>query len=71
MPRVAPLGRALPAPATVYAAAPNFLPDASHKPTPMPREVRLLKRGDIRRPGETAELVLRLRHCPISDRLGL
>ena len=46
---------ALPAPAMVYAAAPNFLPDASHKPIAMPREVRVLKRGDIRKPGETAE----------------
>jgi hypothetical protein len=46
---------ALPAPAMVYAAAPNFLPDASHKPTAMPREVRILKRGDIRKLGETAE----------------
>jgi hypothetical protein len=46
---------ALPAPAKVYAAAPNFLPDASHKPTPMPREVRVLKRGDIRKPGDVVE----------------
>jgi hypothetical protein len=46
---------ALPAPATVYAASPNFLPDASHKPFPMPREVRVLKRGDIRKPGESAD----------------
>jgi hypothetical protein len=43
---------ALPAPATVYAAAPNFKPDGSHRPTPAPREVRMLKRGDIRKPGE-------------------
>jgi len=46
---------ALPAPAMVYAAAPNFLPDNSHKPTAMPREVRVLKRGDIRKPGALAE----------------
>jgi hypothetical protein len=45
----------LPTPAIVYAASPNFLPDASHKPTAMPREVRILKRGDIRKPGEAAE----------------
>jgi hypothetical protein len=46
---------ALPAPSMVYAASPNFLPDASHKPTAMPRTVRILKRGDIRRPGEEAD----------------
>jgi hypothetical protein len=46
---------ALPAPALVYAAAPNFLPDNSHKPVAMPREVRVLKRGDIRKPGPPAE----------------
>ncbi len=46
---------ALPAPAMVYAAAPNFIPDNSHKPTAMPREVHVLKRGDIRKPGEKAE----------------
>jgi hypothetical protein len=46
---------ALPPPAMVYAASPNFRPDNSHKPTPMPREVRVLKRGDIRKPGETVE----------------
>jgi Protein of unknown function (DUF1549)/Protein of unknown function (DUF1553) len=46
---------ALPAPTMVYAAAPNFAPDASHKPTAMPREVRVLKRGNIRTPGEKAE----------------
>src|SRR4029077_7665937 len=46
---------ALPAPTMVYAAAPNFAPDASHKPTAMPRGVRVLKRGNIRTPGEKAE----------------
>ena len=46
---------ALPAPALVYAAAPNFTPDGSHKPTATPRDVRLLKRGDIRKPGEKVE----------------
>ncbi|MBN9119397.1 MAG: DUF1549 domain-containing protein [Planctomycetes bacterium] len=46
---------ALPAPAVVYAAAPNFNADGSHRPTPMPREVRMLKRGDIRKPGEKVE----------------
>jgi hypothetical protein len=46
---------ALPAPAMVYAAAPNFKADGSHKPTPAPRDVRMLKRGDIRKPGEKVE----------------
>ncbi|MBP3957896.1 DUF1549 domain-containing protein [Gemmata sp. G18] len=46
---------ALPAPAMVYAAAPNFTADGSHRPTPAPREVRMLKRGDIRKPGEEVE----------------
>ncbi|MBY0512419.1 MAG: DUF1549 and DUF1553 domain-containing protein, partial [Gemmataceae bacterium] len=45
---------ALPAPLTVYAAAPNFNPDGSHKPVTTPRAVHLLKRGDIRKPGEVA-----------------
>ncbi|AMV26016.1 hypothetical protein VT84_16575 [Gemmata sp. SH-PL17] len=46
---------ALPAPAVVYAAAPNFTADGSHRPTPAPRAVRMLKRGDIRKPGEEVE----------------
>jgi hypothetical protein len=46
---------ALPPTAKVYAAAPNFTPDGTHRPTPIPREVHLLKRGDIRKPGETVE----------------
>jgi len=46
---------ALPPPPMVYAAAPKFMPDASHKPVTMPREVRVLKRGDIRKPGDAAE----------------
>jgi hypothetical protein len=46
---------ALPAPALVYAAAPNFLADGTHRPTPTPREVRVLKRGDIRKPGARVE----------------
>jgi hypothetical protein len=45
----------LPAPQVVYAAAANFTPDGSHKPTPMPRSVHVLKRGDIRKPAEVAE----------------
>ncbi len=46
---------ALPTPALVYAAAPNFTTDGSHKPVAMPRDVRMLKRGDIRKPGEKVE----------------
>ena len=46
---------ALPVPAMVYAAAPNFTADGSHKPAAMPRVVHMLKRGDIRKPGEVAE----------------
>jgi hypothetical protein len=45
----------LQAPALVYAAAANFRPDNSHKPVPNPRDVRILKRGDIRKPGEKVE----------------
>jgi len=46
---------ALPAPAMVYAAAPNFVVDGTHRPVTTPREVHVLKRGDIRKPGERAE----------------
>ncbi len=46
---------ALPAEAMVYAAAPNFKADGSHRPSAGPREVRMLKRGDIRKPGEVVE----------------
>ena len=46
---------ALPAPVSVYAAAPSFAPDGGHKPVPAPRPVHMLKRGDIRRPGEKVE----------------
>ncbi|MDB5312861.1 MAG: hypothetical protein JWO38_7063 [Gemmataceae bacterium] len=43
---------ALPAAHNTYAAAPNFTADGSHRPPPSPRVVHLLKRGDIRKPGE-------------------
>ncbi|HVL12344.1 MAG TPA: DUF1549 domain-containing protein, partial [Gemmata sp.] len=46
---------ALPAPAMVYAAAPNFTADGTHKPVAAPREVRMLKRGDIRKPGDLVD----------------
>jgi hypothetical protein len=45
----------LPAPAMVYAAAPNFAADGTHKPVAAPREVRVLKRGDIRKPGDLVD----------------
>jgi len=44
----------LPEPRMVYAGAHYFPPDASFKPAGKPREVRLLKRGDIHKPGEPA-----------------
>jgi hypothetical protein len=34
----------------VYAGTHDFKPDGSHKPSPMPRPVHVLKRGDITRP---------------------
>ena len=46
---------ALPAPALVYAASSNFTADGSHRPSPMPRPVHMLKRGDIRKPGELVQ----------------
>ncbi|AMV37309.1 PSD1 and planctomycete cytochrome C domain-containing protein [Planctomyces sp. SH-PL62] len=45
---------ALPPARLVYAAAGDFVPDGSHKPVPSPRPVFVLKRGDIRQPGEPA-----------------
>jgi uncharacterized protein DUF1553/uncharacterized protein DUF1549 len=45
---------ALPAPQLVYAGASDFKPDGSFKPAKTPREVHILKRGDITKPGETA-----------------
>jgi hypothetical protein len=35
----------------VYAVASDFEPDGGHKPSPTPRAVHVLTRGDIRRPG--------------------
>jgi hypothetical protein len=46
---------AIPPPAMVYAASPNFKADGSHKPTANPRPVHILKRGDIRKPGPLVE----------------
>jgi hypothetical protein len=45
---------ALPPANLVYAAASDFLPDASHVPPGAPRPVFVLKRGDIRQPGKSA-----------------
>ncbi|HEY1376124.1 MAG TPA: DUF1549 and DUF1553 domain-containing protein [Gemmataceae bacterium] len=45
---------ALPPPTLVYAAAHDFTPDGSHKPSPTPRPVHVLKRGDVTRAGPVA-----------------
>lgn len=39
-------------PQFVYAAANDFIPDGSLKPSVVPREIRVLKRGDILKPAE-------------------
>ena len=44
----------LPAPSLVYAAGPSILPDGGHQGSPKPREVRVLKRGEITKPLEVA-----------------
>lgn len=44
----------LPKPSLVYAAASDFPPDASHKPAGAPREIHVLRRGEINRPLEVA-----------------
>ena len=46
---------ALPPAALVYAGAGDFEPDGSHKPSPKPRPVHLLRRGEITKPEETAQ----------------
>jgi hypothetical protein len=46
---------ALPPPQKVYVATNDFQPDGSFRPAAAPREVRLLKRGDINQPGAPAE----------------
>jgi hypothetical protein len=43
---------ALPEPQSVYAAASEFAPNGSFLPAREPRPVHLLKRGDVRKPGE-------------------
>ena len=45
---------ALPPRRLVYAAASDFAPDGTHRPTAGPRPVFVLKRGDIRQPGAAA-----------------
>jgi hypothetical protein len=44
----------LPPPRLVYAGASDFIADGSFKPAKVPRAVHVLKRGDIKRPGEAA-----------------
>ena len=45
----------LPPPQKVYCGTSQFSPDGSFKPAPLGRAVHVLKRGDIRKPGEAAE----------------
>ena len=45
----------LPLPQKVYVATNDFQPEGSFRPAAAPREVRLLKRGDINQPGAIAE----------------
>ena len=45
---------ALPKPQMVYAAANDFIPASNFKPARAPREVNVLKRGDVQKPIETA-----------------
>ena len=44
----------LPKPSLVYAAASDFPADGGHKPAGSPREIHVLKRGEISKPGEVA-----------------
>jgi hypothetical protein len=46
---------ALPPPSLIYAGASDFEPDGNLKPALQPREVRVLKRGDILQPLELAQ----------------
>jgi len=43
---------ALPAPAFVYAVARDFPPDGNFKPSPQPRPIHVLGRGDLLKPGD-------------------
>lgn len=45
----------LPAPHKVYCGTNQFSADGSFKPSPVPREVHVLRRGDIRKPGKVAD----------------
>ena len=45
----------LPPQRLVYAGARDFVPDASHKPLAKPRDVFVLRRGDITKPGDRAQ----------------
>src|SRR5207247_2384108 len=42
--------RGLPKPSLIYAAAADFIPDGSLKPVSSPRQVQILKRGEITKP---------------------
>ena len=44
----------LPRPLLVYAGASDFPADGGHKPAGAPREIRILKRGEISKPGDVA-----------------
>jgi hypothetical protein len=44
----------LPRPSLVYAGAGDFPADGGHKPGSAPREIHILKRGEISKPGEVA-----------------
>jgi hypothetical protein len=46
---------ALPARQLIYCGTPTFVPDGSFAPSKTPRAIRVLKRGDIRNPGEVAQ----------------
>jgi hypothetical protein len=46
---------ALPPPQMVYTANHVFAPNGGFKPSPTPRPIHLLHRGDIKQPGETAQ----------------
>lgn len=45
----------LPAPQKVYCGTNQFSAQGSFKPSPVPRQVHVLRRGDIRKPGDVAE----------------
>ena len=50
----------LPKPQLVYSGSNQFQPDGGFKPTPKPRPIHVLKRGDVRQPVELITLTLAL-----------